>query len=68
MADSKQKSGVQVTEDEQQVLSLQDVTPKLTKAWFLYPHLLTLNFSLIGGLLAQVVSGYDGELCLVEYG
>ena len=66
MADSEQKSGGQVTEGEEQMLSLQDVTPKLTKAWFLYPHLFALNFSLIGGLLAQVTSGYDGELQFVE--
>jgi hypothetical protein len=45
----------------EEMLSLEDVTPKLTKPWFMYSNLRQLNFLLVGGLLAQVVSGYDGE-------
>ncbi|QPG73645.1 hypothetical protein FOA43_000957 [Brettanomyces nanus] len=41
---------------------LKDVTPKLEKMWFRYPYLLKLNILLLGGVLSQVVSGYDGSL------
>ncbi|VEU23302.1 DEKNAAC104428 [Brettanomyces naardenensis] len=43
-------------------LRLKDVTPKLEKYWFQYPYLLKLNILILGGVFAQVVSGYDGSL------
>jgi hypothetical protein len=39
--------------------SVEKICPKLTKPWFFYPRLLQLNFLLIGGLLCQIVCGYD---------
>lgn len=43
--------------------TLADVTPKLEKIWFKYPWLFQLNIShLLGGILAQVTSGYDGSM------
>lgn len=45
-----------------QVTTLAEVTPKLTKPWFTYRHIATLNLLLVGGLLAQVVCGYDGSM------
>lgn len=45
-----------------QLTTLADVTPKLTKPWFTYRHIALLNFLLLGGLLAQVVCGYDGSM------
>jgi hypothetical protein len=39
--------------------SVEKICPKLTKPWFLYPRLFQLNFLLIGGLLCQIVCGYD---------
>lgn len=47
---------------EEKVLTLADVTPKLEKMWWRYPYLLRLNFLLLGGLLGQVASGYDGSM------
>lgn len=38
------------------------VTPKHEKPWFLVPHLLKLNIFLMAGVLAQVVSGFDGSM------
>lgn len=42
--------------------TLADVTPKLEKKWFMYPWLLQLNVLLLGAILAQVTSGYDGSM------
>jgi sugar porter (SP) family MFS transporter len=39
--------------------SVEQVCPKLTKPWIFYPRLVQLNFLLIGGLLGQIVCGYD---------
>lgn len=44
------------------VYTLADVTPKFEKIWFKYPWLLQLNIFLLGGILAQVTSGYDGSM------
>ncbi|ABN65882.2 hexose transporter [Scheffersomyces stipitis CBS 6054] len=49
-------------QEEQRVLTLEDVTPKLDKWWFQYPHLLKLNVLLGCASLAQVTLGYDGSM------
>ncbi|KAA8903625.1 hypothetical protein TRICI_005662 [Trichomonascus ciferrii] len=41
---------------------LADVIPRLDKPWFRYGYLVKLNVLLIAGMLAQVVSGYDGSM------
>lgn len=41
-------------------LKLEDVTPKLTKMWFRYPHLLRLNTYLLSAIFACITYGYDG--------
>lgn len=43
-------------------LQLADVIPKRPKMWWKYPYLLKLNVLLMAGVLAQVVSGYDGSM------
>ena len=46
----------------QKELKLEDVTPKLTKWFFQYPHLLKLNMFLGCALFGMVTQGYDGTL------
>ena len=46
----------------QKELRLEDVTPKLTKWFFQYPHLLKLNIFLGCALFGMVTQGYDGTL------
>ncbi|CAR65604.1 DEHA2D00440p [Debaryomyces hansenii CBS767] len=46
----------------QRELKLEDVTPKLTKWFFQYPHLLKLNIFLGCALFGMVTQGYDGTL------
>ncbi|OZJ01619.1 hypothetical protein BZG36_05531 [Bifiguratus adelaidae] len=41
---------------------LKDVTPKLDKFWWHYPHLLKLNLLLLGAVLVQTTNGYDGSM------
>ena len=41
---------------------LEDVIPQLDKPWYRYGWLLQLNIFLLGGILAQVTSGYDGSM------
>ena len=48
--------------ENQKELKLEDVTPKLTKWFFQYPHLLKLNMFLGCALLGMVTQGYDGTL------
>ena len=48
--------------DEFEGLVLADVTPKLEKWWFQYPHLLKLNFFLLCAFLAQFTCGFDGSM------
>lgn len=43
-------------------LKLEDVTPKLTKMWFRYPHLLKLNIYLLSAIFACITYGYDGSM------
>lgn len=47
---------------QDKVITLDDVTPKFEKMWWRYPFLLKLNFLLLGSILAQVASGYDGSM------
>lgn len=47
---------------EPHMLKLEDVIPKLEKPWYRYTWLLQLNVFLLGGILAQVTSGYDGSM------
>lgn len=49
------------TENQKEV-TLEDVTPKLTKWWFQYPHLLKLNIFLGCALFGMVTQGYDGSM------
>jgi hypothetical protein len=44
-----------------------DVVPKLEKPWFRYPYLLKLNIFLLGALLVNITSGYDGSMMNGEY-
>ncbi|SGZ49615.1 CIC11C00000003332 [Sungouiella intermedia] len=44
------------------LMRLEDVVPKLEKPWYRYRWLLQLNIFLLGGILAQVTSGYDGSM------
>ncbi|CUM49776.1 unnamed protein product [Debaryomyces tyrocola] len=46
----------------QKELTLEDVTPKLTKWFFQYPYLLKLNLYLGCALFGMVTQGYDGTL------
>ena len=48
--------------EDQKELKLEDVTPKLTKWWFQYPHLLKLNMFLGCALFGMVTQGYDGSM------
>lgn len=48
--------------DEFEGLVLADVTPKLEKWWFQYPHLLKLNLLLLCAFLAQFTCGFDGSM------
>lgn len=48
--------------DHQPPQKLADVVPKLDKPWYRYPHLVKLNMLMVSGILAQVVSGYDGSM------
>lgn len=48
--------------DEFEGLVLADVTPKLEKWWFQYPHLLKLNLLLVSAFLAQFTCGFDGSM------
>ena len=47
---------------DNQILTLNDVTSKLTKYWFQYPHLLKLNVYLLSAVFAVVTYGYDSSL------
>ncbi|ANB14551.1 hexose transporter HXT13 [Sugiyamaella lignohabitans] len=46
----------------QEEKTLVDVTPKLERFWVFYPHILKLNTLLVGAILAQIVSGFDGSM------
>ncbi|KAK6458150.1 hexose transporter [Scheffersomyces xylosifermentans] len=59
---SKENENGSLGLEEQRELTLEDVTPKLTKWWFQYPHLLHLNVVLGCASLAQVTLGYDGSM------
>ncbi|KAJ5150347.1 general substrate transporter [Penicillium canariense] len=48
--------------DEFDGFVLADVTPKLEKWWFQYPHLLKLNLLLVCAFLAQFTCGFDGSM------
>ncbi|ORX46983.1 general substrate transporter [Hesseltinella vesiculosa] len=54
-----EKKRVQVQEYP---MLLRDVAPKLDKYWWHYPHLLKLNALLLGSVLVQTTTGYDGSL------
>ena len=45
-----------------QQLTLEDVTPKLTKMWFRYPHLLKSNIYLFCAVFANITYGYDSSM------
>lgn len=47
---------------DNQILTLKDVTPKLTKYWFQYPYLLKLNIYLLSAIFAIITYGYDSSL------
>ncbi|KAK6458509.1 general substrate transporter [Scheffersomyces xylosifermentans] len=49
-------------DENAEFLTLENVTPKLEKPWWRYGHLVQLNIFLLGGILAQVTSGYDGSM------
>ncbi|KAK6462011.1 hexose transporter [Scheffersomyces coipomensis] len=59
---SKDNENGSLGQEEHRELTLEDVTPKLTKFWFRYPHLLKLNTFLGCALLGQVTLGYDGSM------
>jgi MFS family permease len=48
--------------DNNENLKLEDVTPKLTKMWFRYPHLLKLNIYLLSAIFACITYGYDSSM------
>ena len=48
--------------DEFEGLVLADVTPKLEKWWFQYPHLLKLNILLVCAFLTQFTCGFDASM------
>lgn len=47
---------------DNQILTLKDITPNLTKYWFQYPHLLKLNIYLLSAVFAIITYGYDSSL------
>lgn len=49
-------------EGDIQNMSLMDITPKMTKPWFMYQRMLQLNVVLLGAFLSYVVSDYDGSM------
>lgn len=65
--DKKYKSEILISHidpamDENHELTLEDVTPKLTKWWFQYPHLLKLNIYLGCAVFGMITVGYDGSM------
>lgn len=65
--DKKGKSEILISHidpaaDDNQDLTLEDVTPKLTKWWFQYPHLLKLNIYLGCAIFGMITVGYDGSM------
>lgn len=48
--------------ENEKELTLEDVTPKLTKWWFQYLHLLQLNVYLGCAVFGMITIGYDGSM------
>jgi hypothetical protein len=59
--EEREKQQVDIDHADIQHITLEDVTPKLERFWIYYPYLLQLNFLLLGGILSQIVCGYDGS-------
>ncbi|CUM49460.1 uncharacterized protein AC631_05864 [Debaryomyces fabryi] len=53
-------SDVNLNMDEKIDLTLEEVTPKLTKWWFQYPHLLKMNIYFGCAVFGMITLRYDG--------